>query len=161
MVPWLLETAAGPIFFVTLSQYPLRVQSVKQRIRLHDIVVISPPIRVFPQPLTFARADDDRKYILGIYYRGAFFEHRFCPVNTRDFRVFHRPSEGVVILGCGSSNPGSRELSSRVTGVYIPLGGSCHPGFKRVIHRVQIEPLNPRVRKITIRKLEIATMSNC
>ena len=73
MVPWLLETAAGPIFFVTLSQYPLRVQSVKQRIRLHDIVVISPPIRVFPQPFTFARVDDDRKYILGIYYRGRFF----------------------------------------------------------------------------------------
>ena len=97
--------AAGPIFLVTLSQYPLRVQSVKQRIRLHDIVVISPPIRVFPQPFTFARVDDDRKYILGIYYRGAFFEHRFCPVNTRDFRVFHRPSGGVVILGCGSSNP--------------------------------------------------------
>lgn len=161
MVPWLLETAAGPIFLVTLSQYPLRVQSVKQRIRLHDIVVISPPIRAFPQPFTFARADDDRKYILGIYYRGAFLEHRFCPINTRDFRVFHRPSEGVVILGCGSSNPGSRELSSRITGVYIPLGGSCHPGFKRVIHRVQIDPLNSRVRKITIRKLEIAAMSNC
>ena len=136
MVPWLLETAAGPIFFVTLSQYPLRVQSVKQWIRLHDIVVISPPIRVFPQPLTFARADDDRKYILGIYYRGAFFEHRFCPVNTRDFRVFHRPSGGVVISGYGSSNPELGELSSRVTGVYIPLSGSCHLSFKGVIHRV-------------------------
>ena len=151
----------GANFFVTLSQYPHRVQSVKQRIRLHDLVVISPPIRVFPQPLTLARADDDRKYILGIYYRGAFFEHRFCPINTRDFRVFHRPSEGVVILGCGSSNPGSRELSSWVAGVYIPLSESCHPGFKRVIHRVQIDPLIPRVIKITIRKLEIATMSNC
>lgn len=161
MVPWLLETPRGQIFFVTLSQYPLRVQSVKQRIRLHDIVVISPPIRVFPQPFTFARVDDDRKYILGIYYRGAFFEHRFCPVNTRNFRVFHRPSGGVVISGYGSSNPELGELSSRVAGVCIPLSGSCHPGFKRVIHRAQIDPLNPRVRKITIRKLEIATMSNC
>ena len=161
MVPWLLETPRGQIFFVTLSQYPLRVQSVKQRIRLHDIVVINPLNQMFSTALMLARADDDRKYILGIYYRGAFFEHRFCPINTRDFRVFHRPSEGVVILGCGSSNPGSRELSSRITGVYIPLGGSCHPGFKRVIHRVQIDPLNSRVRKITIRKLEIAAMSNC
>lgn len=77
MVPWLLETPRGQIFFVTLSQYPLRVQSVKQWIKLHDIVVISSPIQSFSTALMLARADDDRKYILGIYYRGAFFEHRF------------------------------------------------------------------------------------
>lgn len=72
MVPWLLETPRGQFFLVTLSQYPLRVQSVKQWIKLHDIVVISSPIQSFPLPFTFARVDDDRKYILGIII-GALF----------------------------------------------------------------------------------------